>query len=69
MLASTACAVLFEPLPKMTFARPAIFCTEKRITSSFSASVMVAGSPVVPRMSRASVPFSIWNSIILSKAS
>ena len=30
---------------------------------------MVAGSPVVPKMTSASVPFSIWNSIILPNAS
>ena len=64
-----ACAVLFEPLPNTILARPLTFSTEKRITASFSSSVMVAGSPVVPRMSSTSVPPAIWYSIMRPKAS
>ena len=58
----------FEPLPNTTFARPATCSTEKRISASFSSSVMVAGSPVVPKMTSTSVPFSIWKSIIFPNA-
>ena len=65
--ADTACSVQLLPQPKMILIRPFAFFTEYSITETFSSSVIVAGSPVVPRMTSISVPAVIWRSIISPK--
>ena len=61
-LFSSMVCVLFEPLPAITGTRPATRSTTNLHTSSSSSCDMVDDSPVVPNVSRASVPFSKWKS-------
>ena len=56
-------AVLFEPVPGITFTRPATVSTTKAITRSCSSWLSVGDSPVVPTGTRQPVPAAIWNSI------
>ena len=61
-LFSSMVCVLFEPLPAITGTRPATRSTTNLHTSSSSSCDMVDDSPVVPSVSRASVPFARWKS-------
>jgi hypothetical protein len=66
---SMAWAVLLEPVPAITGTRPATRSTEKRITSSRSASESVALSPVVPTATKALMPSAICQSMSRPRAS
>ncbi len=52
----------FVPVPAMTPHRPAQYLTVCAISASFSLSVMVDASPVVPQTTTASTPAASWRS-------